>query len=131
VKISNSNPTNGQQNVPLYNCPTFRICVSCMGGVDEDATTVSATLQTGSGPPIGGTPASMVVNSGGTWQFTFPAAVSTTYSLTVSGTNSHGTGTSTITFTTSPVISQARAEGGGDGAVVDAKKAREPAGKAK
>jgi hypothetical protein len=102
-----------------------------MGTVDEDATTVSATLQTGSGPPIGGVPASMVDNKGGTWQFTFPGAANTTYSLTVTGTNSEGTGTSTITFTTVPVIHRVRTEQDGNGAVAVGKKGREPAVKAR
>jgi hypothetical protein len=130
VKITNSNPTNGAMNVPVVHCTLYPVCVTCNGTVDENATTVSATLQTGSGPPIGGVPASMVVNIGGMWSFTFPAATSTTYSLTVTGVNSDGTGTSTITFTTAPVIHRMRAEADGNGAVA-AKKAREPAFKAK
>jgi hypothetical protein len=94
VKITNANPRNGDENVPVFNGH-----ITANGTVDE-ACTVSATLTDGVNPPVAGTPASMFVNANQQWSFTFPVAANTNYSLTVQGTNAGGTGSSTITFKT-------------------------------
>jgi hypothetical protein len=106
VKIINVSPRNGDQNVPVVNGQ-----ISCTGTLDENATWVNAQLTDGTTTQVG---AQEFVNKGQQWHYQFNAALNTNYSLTVTGTNSEGVGSSTIMFKTALRVMHA-----GDG---DAKK---------
>jgi hypothetical protein len=95
VKITNTQPRNGDLNVPIAGG-----VVNATGTVDEDGTTVRATVTAAGGGTVATAPVSEFLNAGGQWHFSFPAAPQTWYSLEVDGSNSGGTGSSTITFRT-------------------------------
>jgi hypothetical protein len=92
VKIINASPRNGDQNVPVVNGQ-----ISCTGTVDENATWVNAQLTDGTTTQVG---AQEFINKNQQWHYQFNAALNTNYSLTVTGTNSEGVGSSTIMFKT-------------------------------
>jgi hypothetical protein len=94
VKITNTSPKNGDMNVPIVNG-----FITAKGTVDENGTTVTASIQSTSGI-VGGTPIFEFCNAGDTWSFQLPAQPLTYYNIIVQGVNQNGTGSSIITIKT-------------------------------
>jgi hypothetical protein len=91
VKITNQSPRNGDQNVPVVSGK-----ISCTGTVDDTAW-VNAQLTDGTTTQGG---AQEYIQKNGQWGYSFNAGLDTNYSLTVTGTNADGIGSSTIMFKT-------------------------------
>jgi hypothetical protein len=98
VQITNTNPTNNGR-IP-QGIPGDPTAIQVQGDIDEKVLTLTALLQpTGGGQPIHPTLDPQQNVPTGSWIFTFTGVQPVQYSLAVSGMNSHGTGSSGITFT--------------------------------
>jgi hypothetical protein len=101
VQITIQSPTNGGQ-ATLSNVQGGVGTVTATGTLDQTVNNLGASIQpTAGGPSTNdneGTLHNVQANSN--WQFTFSGAkANTSYKLTVTGNNSNGVGSSSITFT--------------------------------